>query len=111
MITTGRYLERRKGSGNAEGKALYEYRFGARANAEIDKKDILRWVAQVYGETVDETALKALDIEEEESESESSSDSEDDSSNDNASQRPSASQASQSQKKGSSASQQKRKKV
>eukprot|EP01117_Protostelium_nocturnum_P010238 TRINITY_DN3675_c0_g1_i1.p1 TRINITY_DN3675_c0_g1~~TRINITY_DN3675_c0_g1_i1.p1 ORF type:complete len:337 (+),score=123.00 TRINITY_DN3675_c0_g1_i1:42-1013(+) len=85
------YLVRRK---NQSG--IYEYKPGPRAYHDIPKKNIVYWIAEAYGEEVDEVELKAA---EEGDDSSSSSDSDSGSSSGEEEVAPSQSQraASQSQ--------------
>jgi len=66
------YLEKKKTDAHArDGKVLYLYKIGSRSIIEIGKKNILYFIAKIYGDEVAPEELKELENEEESSESSS----------------------------------------
>jgi len=60
------YIDRKKKMGANE-RNTFEYRAGPRALVEIDKKDILQFIATMYGEdSIDPALLKQLELENQE---------------------------------------------
>ncbi|PRP84286.1 melanoma-associated antigen G1-like [Planoprotostelium fungivorum] len=52
------YITRKKGPIDPNGKIIWEIRAGPRSQTEFPKTNVIRYIAEIFGEEVDEIALK-----------------------------------------------------